>query len=219
MLTKRAREICPKEIADFLYRVRPLYLYPEQMVFVDETSKDARAALRRYAWSNIGAPAVVSLPFARGKRVSALAAFNHSWFLAWGYTPHTFTCFNFHDSFVENILPHLNKWPLPNSIVVIDNARNHMYKEFMDAVQIRGAVVVFLPPFCPQFNPIETGFSLLKRWIQKNAHLVFGRCPETVMDLAFECCVVDLNTPVNLMAHSGYGSADLNELIIKPSVV
>lgn len=94
-----------------------------------------------------------------------------------------------------------------------------MYKEFMDAVQIRGAVVVFLPSFCPQFNSIETGFSFLKRWIQKNAHLIFSRCSETVMDLSFECCVVDLNTPVNLMAHSGYGSADLKELIIKPSVV
>lgn len=58
---------------------------------------------------------------------------------------------------------------------------------------------------------------LLKRWILKNAYLVFSRCPETVMDLAFECCVVELNTPVNLMAHSGYGSTELNELIITSS--
>lgn len=214
VLTKRARESRPKEIADFKYRLNPLYLYPEQLVFVDETSKDARAAIRSHAWSPIGTPAVVNLPFARGKRVSALAAFNHSGFLAWGFTPDTFTRLTFHDTFVENILPHLNKWPLPNSIVVIDNARIHMYKEFVDMIQSRGAVVVFLPPFSPQFNPIETGFSLLKRWIQKYAHLVFSRSPHQVMDIAFQCCVVDLNTPVNLMAHSGYTRGGLDESII-----
>jgi hypothetical protein len=215
VLTKMAREARPREIADFKYRLKPLYLYPEQLVFVDETSKDARASLRQYAWSPKGSPAVVNLPFARGKRVSALAAFNHSGFLGWGFTPDTFTRFTFHDQLVENILPHLNKWPLPNSIVIIDNARIHMYKEFQDAVASRGAVVVFLPPYCPQFNAIETGFSLLKRWIQRYAHLVFSRSPEQVLNLAFECCVADMNTPLNLMAHSGYGPYDLDESIIR----
>jgi len=214
VLTKRARESRPLEISDFKYRLKPLYLYPEQLVFVDETSKDARAAIRSHAWSPIGSPAIVNLPFARGKRVSALAAFNHSGFLGWGFTPDTFTRMTFHDTFVENILPHLNKWPLPNSIVVIDNARIHMYKEFVDMVENRGAVVIFLPPFSPQFNPIETGFALLKRWIQKYAYLVFSRSPQQVMDLAFQCCVVDLNAPVNLMAHSGYSRDGLNESII-----
>ena len=183
-------------------------------MIVDETSKHARASLRRHAWSPIGTPAVVSLPFARGKRVSALAAFNNSGFLGWGFTPDTFTRLTCRDTFVENILPHLNKWPLPNSIAAIDNARIHIYKEFVDAVASRGAVVIFLPPFCPQFNPVETGFSLLKRWIQRNAHLVFSRSPEQVMDLAFQLCVADVNTPVNLMAHSGYERGGLNESII-----
>lgn len=198
-----------------MYRLKPLYLYPEQLVFIDETSKDSRASLRRHAWSQIGTPALVNLPFTRKNRVSALAAFNYKGFLAWGFTPDTFTRLTFHNVFVEKILPHLNKWPLPNSIVVIDNARIHMYKEFEEAIASRGAVLVFLPPYCPQFNPIETGFSLLKRWIQKYANIVFNHLPEKVMDLAFECSVPDLNTPINLMAHSGYDRNTLNESIIK----
>ena len=159
VLERRARELRPQEISDFRYRLNPLYLYPEQLVFVDETSKDGRASIRKHAWSTVGTPAIVNLPFSRGKRVSALAAFNHKGFIAWGYTPETFTRHTFHDTFVTHILPHLNKWPLPNSIVIIDNARIHMYKEFVDAIASRGAVVVFLPPFCPHLNPIETGFS------------------------------------------------------------
>jgi hypothetical protein len=213
VLTKRAKEIRPQEIHDYLYRLRPLYLYPEQMVFVDETGKDSRDALRKYAWSEKGTPAVVSLSFARGKRVSTLAAFNHSGFLAWGFTPDTFTRLTFHDTFVENILPHLNKWPLPNSIVVIDNARIHMYREFMDAVASRGAVVVFLPPFCPQLNPIEHGFGRLKAWIQKHANLVFSRNPEEIMDIALECCTVNLDGPLNTIENCGYGRSELIESI------
>ena len=213
-LTKQAREARKTEVMDDIFRLKPLYLYPEQLVFVDETSKDARASLRQHAWSLRGTPAIVSLPFARGKRVSALAAFNHSGFVAWGYTPDTFTRFTFHKTFVEKILPHLNKWPLPNSIVVIDNSRIHMYKEFQEAVQSRGAVLVFLPPYCPQFNPIETGFANLKHWIQRYAHLVFGQCSQRALDVAFECCISDQNTPINLMAHSGYDRSSLDESII-----
>lgn len=72
--------------------------------------------------------AVVSLPFVCGKRVSALAAFNHPGFLAWGYTPDTFSRFALH-VIVESILPHLSKWPLPNSIVIIESTHIHMYKK------------------------------------------------------------------------------------------
>ena len=35
----------------------------------------------------------------------------------------------FHAAFVEKMLPLLNPWPLPRSVVVLDNAKIHMYKE------------------------------------------------------------------------------------------
>lgn len=211
VLERRAREIKPMEIADYKYRLNPLYLYPEQLVFVDETSKDGRTAYRKYARSPIGKPAYVNLSFGRGKRVSVLSAFNSTGFLAWGQTPNTFTRQIFHDTFAEHILPHLNTWPLPNSIVIIDNAKIHMYKEFFEMVATRGAVVVFLPPFCPHFNTIEQGFSVLKKWIQKYAHLVFARYPEMALDLAFRVCVSDSQSPVSMIKNCGYEKNGLCE--------
>ncbi|KAF9149345.1 hypothetical protein DFQ26_002016, partial [Actinomortierella ambigua] len=83
MLTKRAREALPQEIEDFKARLTPWYLYREQLVFVDETSKDGRAAVRAHAWSMIGSPAFVTLPFARGKRLSAMAVFSCRGFIDW----------------------------------------------------------------------------------------------------------------------------------------
>ena len=74
VLEKRARESSAAEIRAFHDRLAPFYGYPQQLVFVDETSKDGRDALRRYAWAPRGERAVVDLPFARGERVSVVAA-------------------------------------------------------------------------------------------------------------------------------------------------
>lgn len=62
------------EIVNYRAKLREFYSYPEQLVFVDETSKDGRHAIRRYAWSERGKRAVVTLPFSRGKRLSIFAA-------------------------------------------------------------------------------------------------------------------------------------------------
>ena len=75
-IQKYAKEAKSEEILAYKERLNLFYQYPEQLVFLDETSKDARAAYRRYAWSIKNTPAQVTLPFDRGIRVSALAAFD-----------------------------------------------------------------------------------------------------------------------------------------------
>ncbi len=55
----------------FVNKLEKFYTYPEQLVFVDETSKDGRHAVRRYAWAKKGEKAIVSAP---GERVSIFAA-------------------------------------------------------------------------------------------------------------------------------------------------
>ena len=42
VLTKCARERAPQEIKDFVFRLKPFYFGQEQLVFMDETSKDGR---------------------------------------------------------------------------------------------------------------------------------------------------------------------------------
>jgi hypothetical protein len=203
-LQKRARESKPEEIKTFKENMSELYLFQEQVVFIDETSKDGRASLRAYAWSAVNTPAIVNVPFSRGIRVSALASFGHRGFFAWEFTRGTFTRQSFHEAFVNKILPHLQPYPMPNSLVVIDNARIHMYSELREVIESRGAFLIFLPPYSPQLNPIEVGFSLTKRFIEKNANLVFGKAPELVLDLAFKQCTAARSLAVNLFSHCGY---------------
>jgi len=78
ILEKRAREAQPKELESYIFRLRPYFFHSAQLIFIDETSKDGRSSLRKYAYSQRGTPAIVTLPFSRGRRVSALAAFGNT---------------------------------------------------------------------------------------------------------------------------------------------
>lgn len=208
-MEKRAREAIPQERTDFLFRLAPFYLYPEQLVFVDETSMDGRSAVRPYAWSAIGTPAIVNIPFQRGQRTSTLAAYNESGFIAWKHTTGTFSRQRFHDAFVSTILPHLNTFPMPNSIVIMDNAKIHMYKELEEVIESKGALLFYLPPYSPHINPIENAFALLKAYVTNYANLAFRYEPQLVLDVALPLCTRN-TLPVSLIERCGYGRGFLN---------
>ena len=163
----------PSKILKNYNRLAPFYSYPDQLVFVDETSKDGRHSIRKFARSLKGTPAIVNLPTTRGKRVSVLAAMTTTGFKGYVTTEGTYDRQKFHEGFHQAILPCLNPWPLPNSIVIMDNAKIHMYPELADLIHSAGALLFYLPPYCPHLNPIEIGFGQLKKWIQKHANLAF----------------------------------------------
>ena len=116
--------------------------------------------------------------------MSVMAALNVNGFMAWESTRGTFTRRKFHEAFAKHVLPKLNPWPLPNSIVVMDNAKIHMHQKLENMIHQTGAKLLFLPPYAPQLNPIEVCFGRLKGWIQRNANLIFPLYPELVLDLA-----------------------------------
>jgi len=51
----------------------------------------------------------------------------------------------------------------PNQTVVMDNAAIHKSHETQHLLQQAGCRVLFLPPYSPDFNPIEKTFGVLKR--------------------------------------------------------
>lgn len=72
--------------------------------------------------------------------------------------------------YIRNILvPTLHE----GDIVVMDNLRCHKVKEAIESV---GAFVVYLPPYSPDFNPIEMMWSkiksLLRKWKARSADLL-----------------------------------------------
>lgn len=70
--------------------------------------------------------------------------------------------------FVEGLLPRMNEWPLPNSVLVINNASIHKVAGVREMVEERGARLLYLPAYSPDFNPIELAFSTIKTWLRAN---------------------------------------------------
>lgn len=86
-----------------------------------------------------------------------------------------------------------------------------MYRELEDLVHSRGSLLFFLPPYSPQLNPIEVGFSLLKRWITRHAPLAFREDPLRTASVALvQCTKQSEKVGLNLYDHCGYGIQDLN---------
>jgi transposase len=57
----------------------------------------------------------------------------------------------------------------PGDIVVMDNLPAHKPSAVRAAIEAVGAQLRFLPPYSPDFNPIEMAFSKLKSFLRKAA--------------------------------------------------
>jgi transposase len=69
-------------------------------------------------------------------------------------------------AYVEQVLvPELS----PGDIVVMDNLPAHKVTGVRQAIEAAGAHLLYLPPYSPDFNPIEMAFSKLKALLRKAA--------------------------------------------------
>src|SRR3712207_5165921 len=55
----------------------------------------------------------------------------------------------------------------PGDIVLADNLPAHKGRLVHEAIEAAGASLVFLPPYSPDFNPIENAFAKLKALLRK----------------------------------------------------
>jgi transposase len=58
----------------------------------------------------------------------------------------------------------------PGDIVIADNLSSHKNEDVRKAIEDVGATILYLPPYSPDFNPIEMFFSKLKALLRKAAH-------------------------------------------------
>ena len=57
----------------------------------------------------------------------------------------------------------------PGDIVVMDNLSSHKSAGVRAVIEAAGASLLYLPPYSPDFNPIENAFSKLKAALRKAA--------------------------------------------------
>ena len=67
----------------------------------------------------------------------------------------------------------------------MDNCSIHHVPEVIELIRSVGAIVVFLPPYSPDFTPIEEMFSKIKNFIRQH-ETVFEAAPKEVLSAAFD---------------------------------
>ena len=101
-------------------------------------------------------------------------------------------------AYIEQVLvPELT----PGDIVVMDNLPAHKVTGVRAAIEAAGARLLYLPPYSPDFNPIEMAFSKLKAFLRKAA----ARTIDDLWDAIAEA--IEMLTPTecaNYFAAAGY---------------
>ena len=140
---------------------------PEQLVFADESHFNRLTLRRPYAWAKRGDRASHYEFQFRGSKYSILPALSLDGILHLEVVENAVTGAAFR-RFVEGLLPRMNKWPLPNSVLVVDNASIHKVAGICELVEEHGMRLMFLPSYSPDLNPIELSFSSIKAWLRAN---------------------------------------------------
>ena len=129
----------------------------EMFVFVDETGSDARNKLRNRGHSIRGKPAKNHTFLVRGEHISAIACMSSAGLINVKTFQGTANGEVFYQFVQTHLLPHLMPYNgiNPHSVVVLDNCSIHNVAEVVASSHDVGALVLFLPPYSPDLNPIE----------------------------------------------------------------
>ena len=145
--------------------------YPaERLVFIDESIFNEKTGWRTKGRAPIGKPARVKGNIDRGKSWSFLPAYTLDGYLpCHGIKKGYYNREEFLEWIELRLLPAIaEKYPNESMIVILDNVSIHVTRALNKLIQDAGHLVVFLPPYSPDYNPIELTFAVCKAWMKKN---------------------------------------------------
>jgi transposase len=133
-------------------------------VFIDETAISTNMA-RRYGWAPQGERCRASVPFGHRKTTTLIAALRCDRIDA----PMTIDGALDGDSFLAYVRQVLAPALSAGETVLMDNVPTHKVAGVREAIEAKGAGVLYLPAYSPDFNPIEKSFSKIKSILQRIA--------------------------------------------------
>jgi transposase len=139
-------------------------LDPDHLIFIDETWASTNMA-RRYGRAPRGMRLLAAVPHGHWKITTVVAGLRTSGITAPCVFDGAINGARFR-AYVEQLLaPTLR----PDDIVVLDNLNSHKVTGIREAIEAQGAQILYLPPYSPDLNPIEPGFSKFKSALRKAA--------------------------------------------------
>jgi transposase len=194
----RARE--REEVERARWREEVGQLEPHRLVFVDECGTHT-SMTRRYARAPKGERAYGRVPRKRGKNTTLLASISSSG-MGGAMTVEGATTKVVFETYVERVLaPSLST----GQVIVLDNLGAHKGERVRELIEGRGCSLLFLPPYSPDFSPIEEAFSKVEALLKKAA----ARSREALIEAIGRALgEVTARDTAGWFAHCGYSLSD-----------
>lgn len=168
----------------------------KDLIFLDESGVNL-SLVRMFARATKGKRAKGKKPIKRGKNVSIIAAIGLSGVIAKTCVMGAVDTLTF-DAFIsQKLVPKLWK----GAYVIMDNCSIHKSEELEKLIKKAGAHLIYLPPYSPDFSPIENFWSKVKntlRSIAARSYPSLAKAIETAFDK------VSLENIENFFTHCCY---------------
>jgi transposase len=139
-------------------------LDPDGLVFLDETAA-ATNMTRRYGWAPRGQRCRIAVPQGHYKTTTVTAALRADGLCAVDLADGATDGGRFRAYVTDTLAPVLRH----GDTVILDNLGAHKVAGVREAIEAAGARLLYLPPYSPDFNPIEQVFAKLKRLLRTKA--------------------------------------------------
>ena len=135
-----------------------------RVVVVDESAANTKMG-RSHAWIRRGEELVEPRPMNWGKSLTMIGAIRTTGWVSLGTCWGAANTERFAVWFTRKLLPKLQR----GDIVVLDNAQIHKHPRLAIAARAAGVRLKYLPPYSPDFSPIEPAWALTKKQIKAAA--------------------------------------------------
>jgi transposase len=152
---------------------------------------------RLYARAPKGERAYGKVPRNRGKNTTLLASMSVRG-MGPCLTVEGATTKAIFETYVEQVLvPSLR----PGQVVILDNLSSHKGDRVRELIEGVGCSLLYLPPYSPDFSPIEEAFSKIKALLRKSAARARGALVEAI---GRAISAVTPEDAVGFFGHCGY---------------
>jgi transposase len=134
----------------------------KRLIFIDETWAKTNMT-RLHGRCAVGKRLVAKVPHGHWKTLTFVAGLRCDGIIAPCVFDRPINAISFLAWVVQFLVPILRR----GDIVVMDNLSSHKAAAVRRAIRAAGALLLFLPPYSPDLNPIEQAFSKLKTLLRK----------------------------------------------------
>ena len=170
---------------------------PERLVFVDECSSNTSLA-PLYGWARKGQRAPQKTPRNWGKNITLLSGMGKEQGMGASLVVEGSTNGTVFETYLEDVLlPTLKR----GQVVVMDNLSAHKVERVRELIEGEGCELIYLPPYSPDYNPIEQAFSKLKSYLREAC----ARSQQTLMEIIGEALsTITVSDVLGYFEHCGY---------------